>query len=159
MNEILNIILSTTYTQNQLNHKLKVLRAYLLKALFGGQDMDTTLQQDLSWFSTLPKDFFKNFTKDNVYKIFDDLEKLSSELKVLTIYLSTEITENIVLQVGSYARKTYQNPMLLLDTKFDPLLLGGAAFVWKGVYRDYSLREKIESKKEQILQGFQKYLK
>lgn len=159
MNDILNIILKDTFTLVNLKHRLRILKLYLLKAFFGNPGATTPQQKDLDWLNTLPGTFYKNFTKDNVYKIFDDLEKLISQLQVLTIYLPIETNENISLQIGSFARKTLQNPTLLLDTKLDPFLIAGPAFSWKGVYKDYSLRSRIEEKKEEILQNFKRFLK
>src|SRR5574337_127534 len=158
MNNILPIIISNTFTLYQLKHRLRVLKAYLLKAFFGGQNTQNPDAHDLAWLSSLPQDFYKNFNKENVYQLLDELEKGIEKLTVLTVYLPIETTDNVSLQIGSYARKTFQNPNLLLDTKLDPTLIGGPAFSWKGVYKDYSVRAGIEAKKEEILQNFKKFL-
>lgn len=159
MNDILDTILKDTFTLLQLRHRLRVLKSYLLKAIFGSSDNKPLSQQDLNWLSLLPESFYKSFSKDNIYTIFDETEKQSYKIPTLTIYLPFEATDNICLLVGSYARKTFQNPKLLLDAKFDLSLIAGTALVWKGVYRDYSLRAAIEARKEEILTGFKKYLR
>lgn len=159
MNEILPTILKDTFTLIQLRHRLKVLKSHLLKALFGGKDQYLISREDLNWLATLPQTFFKNFTKDNVYKILDDIQKRCDQLPALTIYLPIEAGDNICLQIGSYARQSFANSQILLDTKFDQSLIAGCALVWRGMYRDYSLRAKIESKKEEILGSFKKFLK
>ena len=41
----------------------------------------------------------------------------------------------------------------------DPRLIAGAALVWKGVYRDYSLRAKLEQKRQELLEEFRKFLR
>lgn len=158
-NDLLNTLLNTTYTQNQLKHRLRILRLYLLKAFFGSQEGQNLDPRDLGWLSSLPFPFYKNFTKDNTYQILDDLENQAEKLPTLTIYLPIEATDNVCLQVGSYARKAFQHPTLLLETKFNPALIAGAALSWKGLYRDYSLKTKIESKSQEILQGFRKFLR
>lgn len=159
MDEVLNAILKDTYTKAQLKHRLVILKSYLLKAFFGAYKTPMLDSSDLSWLSSLPKLIFKNFNKDNVYKIFESIEGMQETLSSLTVYLPIEATENICLQIGSYARKTFRSTTMLLDTKYDPALIAGAAFVWKGVYRDYSLRAKIEERKEEILGSFKKFLK
>lgn len=159
MDTVLDTILKNTYTKHQLKHRLVILKSYILKALFGTEKTSQLDATDLNWLSSLPESFYKNFSKDNVYRIFESIESMQEALPILTVYLPIEATDNICLQIGSYARKTFQNPRLLLDTKYDLTLIAGAALVWKGVYRDYSLRARIESKKEEILAGFKKYLR
>lgn len=156
---ILTAILKDTFTLNSLNHRLRILKSYLLKALFGGAKQSVLLQEDLNWLATLGESFYKNFTKDNVYQIFDDLARLQAKLPKLTIYLPFEATDNLCLQIGSYARKTFGKPNIILDTKYDPALVAGCALVWNGIYRDYSLRARVEERKEEILAGFKKYLR
>lgn len=159
MNNIGDTILKDTFTLLQLRHRLRVLKSHLLKALFGMDKTPPFDQKDLGWLSTLPQSFFQNFSKDNVYKIFDELEKYLANLPTLIIYLPIEASENISLQIGSYARQAFQNPKIILDTKYDPALIAGAALVWRGMYRDYSLRSRVEARKEELLAGFKKYLK
>lgn len=159
MNEILDIILKDTFTKNSLQHRLRILKSYLIKAFFGMQKMSSFDQKDLIWLASLPKDLYKSFNKDNVYKIFDELDSIPNSLPTLTMYLPIEATDNVCLLVGSYARKTFTNSQIILDTKYDPVLIAGCALVWKGVYRDYSLRAKIESKKEEILGNFKQFLR
>lgn len=157
MENILNIILKDTYTQTLLKHRLNVLKSYLIQSFFGNQ-RGTFTQIDLSWLKSLPPGLYQNFNKDNIYKIFSDLEKQIISLKTLTIYLTFEPDDLSLSQMGNFARKLFGNS-LLLDVKYDPGLTAGAALVWKGVYKDYSLRAKIESRKAEILESFKKYLR
>ncbi|MEK7617424.1 MAG: hypothetical protein AAB414_05220 [Patescibacteria group bacterium] len=157
MNNILAIILKDTFTELQLKHRLKVLKSHLLKALFGGKEQFLS-REDLNWLSSVSQTL-QTFHKDNVYQILEELESQSSQLPLLTIYLPVASTDNICLQIASMARKTFQNPKIILSAKYDPNLIAGCALVWKGVYRDYSLRVKIEEKKEELLGNFKKFLK
>lgn len=154
-NDILKIILTNTYSLAQLKARLRILKSNLLKTFFGG----VTLNQDLGWLKSLPPSFYQKFSKDNAYQIFSGLEMEISKIKTLTIYLTFEPDETTLSQIGVYARKTFNSPALLLDIRLDPNLIAGTALVWKGVYKDYSLRAKIESRKEEILQGFKKFLR
>lgn len=155
MENILNIILKDIYTQTLLKHRLNVLKSYLIQSFFGNQ-AGAFAQVDLSWLKSLPPGLYQNFNKDNVYKIFSDLEKQVSSLKTLTIYLTFEPDDLSLSQMGNFARKLFGNS-LLLDVKYDPSLIAGTAFAWKGVYKDYSLRAKIGSRKTEILESFKKY--
>lgn len=158
MNDLLAAILKDTYSQTQLKHKLNILKSYLLQNFFGGKETQSLEQTDLSWLKSLPSSFFKNFNKDNIYQIFTWLEKEKIKLKTLTIYLTFEPDDLSLSSIGTYARRVFGNN-LLLDIKYDPNLIAGAALVWQGIYRDYSLRTGIEQKKAEILQSFKKYLR
>lgn len=158
MDDILNIILKDTFTLTQLKTRVRVLKSNLLKTFFGGETKLTLSPQDLSWLKSLPPSFYQQFTKDNVYKIFVDLENKIQNLKLLTIYLTFEPDDVVVKEIGIMVRKTFGS-FLPLDIKYDPTLIAGCALVWKGVYRDYSLRAKIEERKGEILEGFKKFLR
>ena len=92
------------------------------------------------------------------FKIFEDIESQIIKLPIVTIYLTFEPDEATLSQIGQRAKKTF-NKLLIFDIKYDPRLIAGAALVCKGVYRDYSLRSKIEEKRLIILNNFKKFLK
>lgn len=159
MNEILNTILKDTYTLTQLKHRLNILKSYLLNSFFSSGTQNEALSSpDLNWLKSLPPTFYQQFTKDNVYKIFADLESKINQFQPLIIYLTFEPDDAAISQIGAFARKTFKD-LLLLDTKFDPNLIAGAALVWKGIYKDYSLRAKIEERKTEMLESFKKFLR
>ncbi|MBU1032252.1 hypothetical protein KKE03_05040 [Patescibacteria group bacterium] len=157
MNDILNTILKDTFSHTLLNHRVKLLKSNLLKTFFGGAS-PTLTPSDLNWLKSFPESFYRNFNKDNVYQIFSDLEQNYAKLPILTIYLAFEPDEATVANIGAFTRKTFGLPFML-DIKLDPRLIAGAALSWKGVYRDFSLRTRIEEKKEEISQSFKKFLR
>lgn len=158
MNDVLNAILKDTYTLAQLKYRISILKNYLLQNLFGSQQKVEFGVKDTNWLKSLPPDFYQNFNKDNVYNLLSQIEKQKEGLKNLTIYLTFEPDDPSLAQIGNYARKSFGDN-LLLDIKYDPNLIAGAALVWKGVYKDYSLRAQLAEKKEQILESFKKYLR
>ncbi len=155
--KLLDTILKNTYTLSQLKHRLSLLKNHLLQTLFGSKELILT-EYDSAWLKSLPSEFFQNFDKNNVYKIFDDLEKQITKLKALTIYLTFEPDEEILSQIGLYTRKVFER-VILLDIKYDPRLIAGASLVWNGLYRDYSLRARIEERKMLISESFKKFLR
>lgn len=163
MDNVLTIILKDTYSLTQFKHRVRILKANLLKTFFSGEAGHTPemsiAPQDLNWLKSLPLDFYQKFTQENVYKIFSDLDDQAARLPILTMYLTFEPDEASLSQLGSFTRKQFNLPPLLLDIKFDPNLIAGAVLVWKGVYKDYSLRLKIESKKSEIWEGFRRFLR
>lgn len=158
MDDTLAIILKDTYSLTQLKHRLRILKASLEKNFFGGPGENLTAW-DLNWLESLPANFYQGFNKNNVYEIFSSLDKASAQLPILTLYLTFEYNNTTSAQIGSYARTAFNLPLLLLDIKLDPLLIGGTALVWKGSYKDYSLRKMIEDRKSEILQGFKRFLR
>lgn len=159
MNEILASILNDTYSLTQLKVRLNILKSYLLKAFFGSLEESSPLaREDLNWLNSLPEKFYQQFNKDNVYAIFKDLEAAISKFTPLTIFLTFEPDEISLAQIGKYARKTFNSP-LLLDIKLDLSLIAGCSLVWKGIQKDYSLRAKIEERKIEILDSFKKFLR
>lgn len=159
IDETLSTILKDTYSLTQLKTRLNILKASLLKTFFGSNGQNIIPNQDLTWLKAIPVSFFQKFNKDNVYKIFSDLDKNSSHLQILTIYLTFEPDTPTISQIGLTARNTFSLPYLLLDVRLDPNLMGGTALVWKGVYKDYSLKAKVEERKEEVLQEFKKFLR
>ena len=158
MNQILETVLKDTFTLTQLKNRMRILKANLLKNFFGGSSTLQSAAAELNWLSSLPPNFNAQFNKDNVYKIFEDLEQHIQKIPVLTIYLTFEPDDAAISQIGTFARKTYSSTFLL-DTKLDPSLIAGCALVWAGRKKDYSLRVKIEEKKGEILENLQKFLR
>lgn len=91
----------------------------------------------------------ENFTREKALAVLNDkeIEKVRELVICSAFPLSTETTENLCRK----ARKLF-NQELFIDVKVDPGLIGGAALVWKGRYRDYSLKAKFEEKQD-ILTG------
>lgn len=162
MNEILSTILKDTYSVTSLKHRLRILNSYFLKTFFGETEaaVDIPLStQDSNWLKSLPESFYQKFNKDNVYEIFAGLEKEMENLKILNLYLTFEPDELTLSQIGFSARKTFNLSLLLLDIKVDPNLIAGTALVWKGVRRDYSLKAKLEEKRQDLSEEFRRFLR
>lgn len=159
MNDILNTILQNTYSLSQLKHRLSTLKAFLQQHFFGGvKPQDFMPDIDTNWISSLPPGFLQNFNKDNINVIFADLQNQVTKLAILTIYLTFDPDTQSIQQIGEFARKTFSK-LIILDIKYDPALIAGTSLVWKGIYKDYSLRSKIEARKVEILESFKKFLR
>lgn len=155
--DILSIIMKDTYTLSQLKGRVRAIKAKLVSDFFGGVNLQPEVS-DINWLSSLPPDFYGNFSKDNVYQILENLEKQIGELPTLTMYLTFEPDEATISQIGNFTRKTF-GPDNLLDIKHNPALIAGCSLVWKGRVKDYSLRARMEEKKGEILESFKKFLR
>lgn len=160
---VLNTILNTTYTLSELRKRVNILKNYLTLKLFGdihewGKVVNQFNPDEIAWLQSLEKSFLDSFNKDNVNPIFESIEKSLSQTNILNIYLPFETNSQINSSLGQNLRKLFDR-IILLDVKFDPNLIAGCALSWQGIYRDYSLRKRIEDNKAQIMAGFKKYLK
>ncbi len=158
MDQLLNTILDTTYTLSSLKHRIRILKSYLEEKLFGRAEKELLESTDKDWLNSLPSQLLEKFNKDNLLSQIAELENKLTEVSVLTLYLAFEVDDQAAYALGTKARTLF-NPTLILDIKFNPALVAGCALVWKGIYKDYSLKSQIESRKSEILEGFQKFLR
>lgn len=73
----------------------------------------------------------------------ETLTKAIRELPIMTLYLAFSPNEQYVKQLSALACR-YGNQRVLLDIIVDKKLIGGAMIAWKGVYKDYSLRKRVD---------------
>lgn len=158
--QILDIILKDTFSLTQLKHRLRVLKSYLSQTFFGAAGENfTPPAQDSNWLKSLPQGFYQNFNQENMADIFFGLEKSTTGMPILTMYLTFEPDDATLDKLGLFTRKNLNLPSLLLDIRLDHRLIAGVALVWKGVYLDYSLRARIEEKRAEISAGFRRFLR
>lgn len=157
--EILDAILEKTYTSQDLRHKLRVLRSYLEFKLFGNSDEAKQFSpEDLTWVSSLETDLISKFNQENLYELFQQIEKEAGKLQQVIIYLAFEPTQTQIEQIHFWMIKNLPQKVTI-DIKIDLTLLGGCALVYKGIYKDYSLRSRIQQQGETILTEFKKYVR
>ena len=156
MDEVLAFILKDTFTLISLKHRVRILKSYLDEKLFGKTEKELLESSDRDWLNSLPSQLLEKFNKDNLLSQTSELENKLKELKVLTLYLAFEVTDQAAYSLGARARALF-NPTLLLDIKFNPSLVAGCALVWKGIYKDYSLRSRIDQNHEQILSSLKSF--
>ncbi len=153
--KILTTFLKETYYQGQISHRLQVLRDSLLKHFFNAPQVQIS-QLDSDWLKSLGDDFFKNFTKLNVYQVLTKLEKDAKNLQTLTVYLPFEMPDEEKNKLGLYLRTNFKKD-LIFEIKLDLDLIGGAALSWKGVHKDYSLRERIDQNHDKVLSSLKSF--
>jgi len=163
MSNILTTFLKETYYQGQISHRLQVLRSFLLKHFFNASQVQIS-QLDSDWLKSLGDDFLKNFTQQagtsgsqlNVYQVLEKLEKDVKKLPTLTVYLPFEMPDEEKNKLGLYLRTNFKKD-LIFEIKLDPDLIGGAALSWKGVHKDYSLRERIDQNHDKVLSSLKSF--
>lgn len=152
-------ILEDTYTQTDALRRLRLIKYLATAKLFGSskEKEEETLAEDSAWLSTQDKTLAL-LTRENVYQETETASDKILSIKPLIVYLPFELLYQEVQKLGQHLRTTY-GKNFLVEVKIDPNLIAGCALVWKGVYKDYSLRQKIQEQKEKILQVFRSYAK
>jgi hypothetical protein len=158
--ELFKAILTNTYTARKLQKRVRVLKMYMLGKIYNStiQPLDESeMEEEKAWFESINFNFVSEITKDNVYQIFASLEARIKSIPLLTVYVAFDMPQEEITRLGKALRQVY-GEQFLFDIKFDPNVIGGAAFVWNGVYRDFSVRSMIESRKKEILSEFRTFV-
>jgi hypothetical protein len=114
--------------------------------------------EDLLFVESLGRDYFAKFTAQNVNEIFSNIEEKLNEGKIITLYIAFDIPETELKNIGSWCKNSY-GELTLLEISFDPNLIGGCALSYNGVYKDFSLRQKIYDNRIPILESLTSYKK
>lgn len=154
----LDTILTNTYTVQDLHHRVRLLKSHLERILFGQAHPEELSPEDLSWISSLPEIFISQFNKDNISSSFSQLEGQIKALTPLVVYLAFEPKQEQIEVIGQWFKKNLAK-LPVFEIKIDPGLLGGVALVNGGVYKDYSLKSRMQEQGETILAEFKKYIR
>ena len=151
-------LVSQTYTISDLEQKLQFLKLYLKLQFFGGENKNNNKfrSEDLIWLESMPADFLKGITVENLEKTFEQLETQVKTLKSLAILVPTELPPKTIAEITNKLRKDY-GPNFFIEIKIDPNLIAGCALVWNGSLRDYSLKAKIDEMRPEILAIFKSW--
>lgn len=154
---LLDYILSDTYTQTDALRRLRLIKYLALQKLFGSskEKEEEISPEDSAWLSTQDKTLAL-LTRENVYEETEAVTDKILSINPLVVYLPFELLYQEVQKLGRRLRTTY-GKNFLVEVKIDPNLIAGCALVWNGIYKDYSLRQKIQEQKEKILQVFRGY--
>lgn len=145
-NELVQAFFAQTYTLSQARSRLRLLRAYLIGYFYQNEKQ----KQKDSWLASLGENFYKQFSRDNVYQKLRTLEDTINATEPLILYITFDMPEDEVNKLGVWIRANIKSG-LVFDTKIDQHLIAGAAISWKGRYRDFSLKARIEDRRERIL--------
>jgi F0F1-type ATP synthase delta subunit len=156
--DLLEKIAQQTYTVSSLKRRCRILKEYFEKKTFGGDLEIQVLDADKDWLASLMNEPTENFTSKNFYAEMDQLNKRLESLPPLTIYLAFEMPDNEIAALAQNIRASLNSNLIFLDLRKDPNLIGGLAMVYKGIYKDYSVRKKIDEQREQILTEIKRYV-
>ena len=157
MDEIFNKIIAKTYTQYDLKRRLNLLKNVMTKEYFAHDIQSQPVEErDQKWLTEIMP--FLKLTKENFSDTFAALEEKAQNIHSLIIFVPVLLPDTEIDTLGEKIRIDYGNNFVI-DIRLDPGLIGGAALAWGGIYKDYSIKERIKEKKESIIETFQKYIR
>lgn len=126
----------------------------------------------ISWISSLDASLLQDMAPDNAPAFFADLEAGIDQVKTVVLYVPTDIDEDptqaltpvgsnqpsaqeqqlAIDSLGAWFKKNL-GPQTLFEIKYDSELIGGCALSYKGTYKDYSLKVRIDENKTEILKN------
>jgi hypothetical protein len=164
--ELIATIIHTAYTKGDITRRLRMVRGYLEHTYYS-TDTHLSLEEFLDSKHATPDDieainkygdaFFQSFNKETMYKLVEAMNEKIKALPSVNIYIPYEATMGEVVKMGKWFRKNV-DPNMLVELHTDPTLLGGCAFAWQGIYRDYSLRHYMYKRRGEIAKIISKYV-
>ncbi len=162
--QLLDQILRDNFTPTSCLRRLHLLKDLMAKKLF---QKDQVLKksellllgkEDADWINTIDKSLLDELNGKNYDQIFQSVEEKIKQIQPLTIFVPLAFSNDQVIEIGLYLRRTYGSNFLM-ETKIDPSLIAGAALSWKGIYKDYSLKKRMEDQKPLVLNALKQYIK
>lgn len=137
MNKLLKKIICDSFTKHEVRAKLVELKI----AAWSGEE----------------KELLEGVSRDNIEEVFKEANKDLDMIDTLVLSVALDFPEAVVSNVGRKARALF-GPDLLLEFKVNHDLIGGTALVWKGKYKDYSIRARFEEKKQELKKIYSRFL-
>lgn len=165
--QILSTIIGDTYTVSDLSRRLALIRAYSEHRIFlksNPKNLETFLRDkgaselDIEIMTSWNEDFYNYFNKDNLYFVVKNLEVDLKTLVTITVYLPYTPNGEEVVKLGKWFRESL-NTDILMDIKVNDQLIGGCAFVWKGIYKEFDLHFFLKKSRKELLNIFESYVK
>ena len=163
---LIDTIVTTTFIRKDIDRRLGMLREYLEGKFFTGKTADVTFiaylatqkisEEDREILPVWEHIITNTVTKDNFYDFFDSVNQRFKELPTVKLFIPFIPTSTDAHEFGIWFRKQV-DPRIILELHEEPSLVAGCAFVWQGVYREYSLRYFLRQKIDVINTIFTSY--
>lgn len=167
MDQAISSLLSKTYTKNQALATVRLVKEFLYYLFFDLQlssqpsaridqflknrGLNTLPSQETKILISLEDDFYKSFNPKNLTAQLKRLEETISSIQEVIVYLPFEVPQEEVERMGQWFKKNLGEESLF-NLNLDPTLVGGAALSYKGVYKDYSLKQRVAENKLKVIQ-------
>ena len=155
--DIVPTLLATTYTKQDFQRRLTLLRGYLETIHFtkkkieireylkdqGASDADTKALE--SWKITPTGKFTRTGMYDNLKELRETVATLPTVILFLPIVPTPEISETLGLWVRTHVSKE-----AMVEFRMEPEAVGGVKVSWNGKLADYSLSHEFGSIGQEI---------
>jgi hypothetical protein len=169
---ITGLILSKSYTKSQVARRFRLLKEFLQFKLFQTQITDedqlieaflsqTNAQKsDLDWFIDCDKSGLMPITPMQIEEVLKGADAALNNLPVVMVYVPFQIKDEQYFgqsleQIGQWFKQNLSQGALF-EMIYQPSLIGGAAFSAGGVYKDYSLKSKLDKNRAGVIQAINK---
>ena len=148
----LSRILSSTKTardRDRLINEIDLVSNALYKEKELPEVLETQISETLWEYIGKAPDITREIISEKLLR----LKKALGELSVMTLTLAFDPAESTINKLTSYVRKNLEEK-IILEFKLEPNILGGTILEFKGLYRDYTLRTKLDdvfnNRKEEV---------
>ncbi|KKS46225.1 MAG: hypothetical protein UY07_C0014G0010 [Parcubacteria group bacterium GW2011_GWA1_47_8] len=166
---LLDVILKNTYIKSDLFRRVGLLKESLEHTFFSGHPHDAS--QDLFREFLREKgvegsedanmilewgDIAGGFTDGNIHERLANLDAEIKEIPTIIVYIPMLFGAQEYKRLGAWFREQV-SPRMVLDIKIDPSVAGGCAFVWKGIYHDFSFKNFMSKHEAELKEAIRIY--
>ena len=95
-------------------------------------------------------DVLAPFNANNVYDGVRALKRAAESLPRLTLYVPVRFSAEQTAPIGAWCRAHIEQN-IMLDIKVDPATVGGCAYAYRDMYRDFSLQYFVAKERDAFL--------
>lgn len=159
--KVFDLLFQTSFTASQLRRRTNLVKTFYEKYIYGGtkpqpQDFFTN-PLDWQWFLTYQSPLYQALSSPSARSELANLDNDLKQIQVITCFTAVHVPEDRLEPLVSKLRQDI-GPNVILETRIDPNIIGGCVIIYKGLVKDYSIRNKIASQKSQILQVLEEAL-
>lgn len=155
MTNLAKLILSDTYTHEQLNARLATMRTIFDMQFYTKEQPKKMLATNTVWARKilgLAPD------RQTAYAAIDEVASIAAQAPVAVLYIAQRLPDVSYTTIGTWLRKTV-NPAIFMRIRVDPSRTAGCALVWNGHYYDFSIGNQLNETRSYIRELLQKYRK
>ena len=129
--------INTTEDRNRLYSEIELVSA----AIYKEGELVKVLGSQVS--RTLAEHIGNETSTETLSRKISDLKKSLDELAVVKLTLAYEPSQSTIDKILAFLRQNL-GEKIILEVKFESKILGGVIFEFRGLYRDYTLRTKLD---------------
>lgn len=159
---VLKELLDTSCTKDDVHRKTMLLKEFFSKYLFQEGER-APVKEALKRFLeesgieshvtksllALPDESLAHLNRDTFQGILEEINKAVAHMPEAVMYVPVVLPPEEVQKLCAWFRKNVA-PDAYLDINIDGGVVGGCAFVWNGVYHDFSLRYYLEEHRTEL---------